>query len=105
MADFQAQSDGSSTVYLSGELDLATVPAFELAMAIAAPIDGPITLDVSKLTFMDSTGAGAIAKAAESLPSGCIVLHGACGEVRRVIDLMGIGKAPNLQVLPSAILN
>jgi anti-sigma B factor antagonist len=104
MADFQARSNGHSTLFLSGELDLATVPAFEFAMVMAAAHGGPITLDVSKTTFMDSTGVGAIVKAAKGLPSGCIVLHGVHGEVRRVIELLAIQHAPNMHVVPCDVL-
>jgi anti-anti-sigma factor len=102
MADFQVHSDGPSTLFLSGELDLATLPTFEMAMAAVS--DGPITLDISRMTFMDSKGAGAIAKASEKLSSGCIILHGVGVEVRRVIDILALEKMSKLHVVPCDVL-
>jgi anti-anti-sigma factor len=101
MTDFGIRADGPHMFSVSGELDIATVPLMNVAIAHAVSQGGPITIDVSFLTFMDSTGVGAILKSAKELASGCIVLHGVHDEVGRVIELMGVdGARQNLHVIP-----
>jgi anti-anti-sigma factor len=104
MAAFQVHSNGPSTFFLDGELDAATVPKLELALADAVAEGGPITLDASRMRFVDSTGVGAILRSAKSLRLGCIILHGVRGEVRRVTDVMGVENAPNMHVIPCDVL-
>lgn len=101
MADFGITASGPTSFFLSGELDVATVPLMNLAIADAVTRGGPITIDMTDLTFLDSAGVGAILESVSALPTGCIVLHGVHGEAGRVIDLMEVGEAlPNLHVIP-----
>jgi anti-anti-sigma factor len=101
MADFAITAHGSALYFLNGELDMATVPLMEIAIEDAVAGGGPITLDLTDVTFADSSGIGAIMKSVKSLPTGCMVLHGVHDEVGRVIDLMGIGRGlPTLHVIP-----
>jgi anti-sigma B factor antagonist len=53
--------DGTQRIVLTGELDVATVPAFNKRMSELRP-NGfhSIMLDLSGITFMDSTGLSAI---------------------------------------------
>ena len=39
----------------------------------------------------------------KDLPSGCIILHGAHNGVQKVIDMMGVGQAPNLHIIPCTL--
>ena len=57
-ADFGIMADGPHMFSVSGELDIATVPLMNVAIAHAVSQGGPITIDMSFLTFMDSTGVG-----------------------------------------------
>lgn len=100
MADFGITSDGSRTYFLNGELDMATVPIMKIAIEDAVARGGPISMDLTDLAFLDSTGLGAILKAATDLPSGCIVLHGVHDGVSRVTALMGVDKVENIHILP-----
>lgn len=101
MTDFGIRADGPHMFSVRGELDIATVPLMNVAIAHAVSQGGPITIDMSFLTFMDSTGVGAILKSANELANGCIVLHGVHDEVSRVIELMGVdGARQNLHVIP-----
>lgn len=101
MTDFGITASGPTVFFLSGELDLATVPLMNVAIAHAVTRGGPIMIDMTGLTFMDSTGVGAILKSVSALPTGCIVLHGVHGGVGRVMDVMGVSQAlPNLHVIP-----
>jgi anti-anti-sigma factor len=103
MADFGITSDGSRTFFLNGELDMATVPIMDLAIVDAVARGGPISMDLTGITFLDSTGLGAILKAAKDLPSGCIVLHGVQDGVSKVTALMGLDKAENIHVIPCTL--
>ena len=101
MAEFGIDRDGPNMFYLSGELDMATVPIMNVAMADAVSRGGPIMIDIADLTFMDSSGVGAIIGSVKALPTGCIVLHGAHDGVEKVLDLMGMnGSLRNLHVIP-----
>jgi anti-anti-sigma factor len=82
---------------------MATVPLLNAAIGEAVSRGGPISLDLSGVTFVDSTGIGAIFRSANDLPSGCIVIHGAHDGVGRVMDLMGVDVAANLHVLPCTL--
>jgi anti-anti-sigma factor len=59
---------------------------------------GAILVDLSELTFMDSTGISAFLRAAVSLRGrGCLILHGEQDRVRRVMDIVRLdGSVPNL---------
>jgi anti-anti-sigma factor len=101
MADFGITAQGPNMFFLSGELDVATVPIMNVAIADAVSRGGPITIDMADLTFMDSSGVGAIVKSVQTLPRGCIVLHGAHDGVGKLLDLMGVDQGiPNLHVIP-----
>lgn len=102
MADFTITSK-APTFFLAGELDIGTVPIMTDAIEDAVSLGGPITLDLSKLTFVDSSGVGAILGALGDLPSGCIVLHGADNGIQRVLDIMGVGQAENLHIIPCTV--
>ena len=98
--NFGITSDGPRMFCLEGELDLATAPLMTTAIEAAVHRGGPITLDFGDVTFVDSTGVVAILSALKALPSGCIILHGVHNGVQMVVDLMGVGQAPNLHVIP-----
>jgi anti-anti-sigma factor len=102
MADFAITSDGPRMFFLSGELDLATLPQMQSTIAPAVAKGGPITLDLSHLEFIDSSGVGSILRSVMDLPSGCIILHGVRNAVHRVLEIMGV-KAERLHVIPCTV--
>src|SRR2546423_6631209 len=69
--------DGSHTLELAGELDIATAPDLE-ATILSLCVDGvgEIVLDLSKLEFVDSAGLGAhlSGKALWEAPGGQLLL-------------------------------
>lgn len=82
------RDDEFATIMVSGELDLATVP--QLSAAIAEQHDaGLLVLDLTAVTFMDSTGVRVVIQADRSCTragSRLVVLAGD-GPVRRVLGL------------------
>lgn len=83
---------------LDGELDLATVDML-LAETQGAPQDGDLVLDVSELTFMDSTGLRAILQIAQRRNGGtCVVLKHPTPAVERVLGITLPEGVPGLRV-------
>jgi anti-anti-sigma factor len=83
---------------LAGELDLFS--SSELALALA-DIDGndPIHLDLSELTFIDSSGIGAILAFVRSRNgSGPVVLMNPSQPVRRAIEVVGLDRHPSIEM-------
>ena len=83
---------------LAGELDMSTAPELDTAFEAVVEQGGAVLVDLSELTFMDSTGIKAILKATLALRGrGCLILHGERHGVRRVLDVAGLdGFVPNL---------
>ena len=85
-------SDGEVRLALSGELDIATVPRLEEAVAACdGTLDGRLTLDLSDLTFLDSTGLRGILQLharAEREDWSLVVVPGPAA-VQRVFELTG----------------
>jgi len=90
------------SIRLAGELDMSTAAQLDEVLGTAVEQGGAVTIDLSKLTFMDSTGIGVFLRAAVSLRGrGCLILHGEQDRVRRVLDLVRVdGSIPNLHRVP-----
>lgn len=76
-----------------GELDLAAVPAFEAQIhTLVSAHRIRLALDLNRLTFCDSTGLHAFARANQICEEqgGWLRLTGAHGSVRRVLDVTGL---------------
>ena len=71
-----AQENGSVVVSLRGELDLASAP--DLQRELLALLDRPVTtltLDLRELTFLDSSGLGALYRARQRADAGNVTLR------------------------------
>ena len=90
------RSEEGHTLVLSGELDIATAPELDEAIAgVCENGESAVVLDLSRLTFMDSTGLQAIL-AADKLcekRGHDLRLTGVKGAVRRLFDLTGAFSA------------
>lgn len=86
------------SIRLAGELDMSNESELDGVLQAAVEQGGAVLVDLSELTFMDSTGIGAFLRAAVSLQGrGCIILHGEQHRVGRVLDLVRVdGSIPNL---------
>lgn len=86
-------SERGALVELVGELDLATAGLFlrEVTSLLRAPVD-TIEIDVTRLTFTDSSGLHAFleAKAAATRAGTTFRLGPVVPAVQRVIDLAGV---------------
>jgi anti-sigma B factor antagonist len=88
----------AGVIRLAGELDMSTVPELDQMLEAAVERGGAVLVDLTELTFMDSSGIHTLIKAARSLGGrGCLILHGEQERVGRVLDLVGInGDVPAL---------
>ena len=89
-------------IRLAGELDMSNEPELDEVLRAAVEQGGPTLVDLSELTFIDSTGISALLRAAVALGNrGCLILHGEQDRVRRVLDLVGLeASIPNLHRIP-----
>ncbi|PAD74443.1 MULTISPECIES: STAS domain-containing protein [Paenibacillus] len=88
-------SEGGSTVYLSGELDLSVAPDFRLVME---PLVGNSEIDLivnmKELTYIDSTGIGillSILKARHGMKANFAVEE-VPAQIQKLFDMTGIAK-------------
>jgi anti-sigma B factor antagonist len=69
--DFQhVVSEGTHTLVLTGELDMTTTPMVEEVIVRCAASARRLILDLSRLTFMDSTGLGLVLTAQHLCEAG-----------------------------------
>lgn len=85
---------------LIGELDLSGVES--LLSAVGESNGASLVFDLSELTFVDSSGISAFVRLAhDRQDGGTLVLDAPRPEVKRVLDLVGLAAAHNLEVRPS----
>jgi anti-sigma B factor antagonist len=98
---FKLSKNGTAeTLFVAGELDISSAPAFEQAVSQALDGQGQeFRLDMSQLTFMDSSGAKALVhlhKHVERLGRRLIVVSPTHG-VRMVLDILGLDQLIDVQ--------
>ena len=76
---------------MAGDLDLATAPHLEAVIDRMMVIPDHIIVDLSKLTFIDSTGLRLLLRAS-TLVEGRIWLKGCSRHVLRLLDVSGISE-------------
>lgn len=87
-------SDGDHLVEMSGELDLASADEFLAAVDEAAGAASVLLLDLGAVSFMDSTGLGALIKVRNRVVDrgGEVRITATSGAVDRVLDLTGMAE-------------
>ena len=80
------------TLRVVGDLDLETVATFEAALADATPrTNGPLTLDLSELSFIDASGLHALERHARALNGAApLVITNVPAFARRVFAIVGL---------------
>jgi anti-anti-sigma factor len=86
---FGTRIDDDGVLWLSGELDLAGVDAVRAAASAAMDGQRRFVVDLSELTFMDSSGIRAIVAIARTTSKG-IVLRNPPDRVRKLIGMTGV---------------
>jgi anti-sigma B factor antagonist len=89
-------------VAVSGELDMAATPAFERALLEAVADSEPTILDLTEVTFMDSTAIGAmlaVRRQTELKPGRFAIVCAPDSEIERTLQYMGLDAA--FSIVPS----
>jgi anti-anti-sigma factor len=81
---------------LVGELDIGSVPVLLEAFSAG---EGQAVLDVSELSFIDSSGIHALVDlAAQEDGNGPLILRGALPQIIRAFEIMKLGQNANLEI-------
>ena len=84
---------------LTGELDASNVTDLSAALEPEIQAGGDLTLDVSELRFMDSSGIQVVVRAARGLGErGNLVLLHPTDVVRRLLELIPVARLDNVEV-------
>ena len=88
------ERDGAIVVQLTGELDLYNAHAVRDALfAVAAGRPDRVVVDLSAVTFIDSTGLGVLIEARTKLTNRRAFLLAAPGlETRRALEISGLDR-------------
>lgn len=89
MSGFAVRADSAGVLWLTGELDIAAIDEFQATVDAVLDAQREVVLDLSELTFLDSTGIRAFLIVAGKVGGG-VVLRKPTPFVRRVLDLTGI---------------
>ena len=85
-------TDRKLLLELTGELDhqgaAQAIRELELALDAALPLH--LALDLSGVTFMDSSGIGVLLNRYKQMKAGHTSFYGACPQVMRVLKVAGI---------------
>jgi anti-anti-sigma factor len=93
----RARTESSSrTILLEGELDLASQDVLSEAIGMLAADGGPITLNLEKLEFMDSSGLRAVIVAARQ--ADALILRSPRGQVHQLLRLCDIERLENVRL-------
>ncbi len=85
-----------------GQIDLATVDRFRQATASHTSEGSELIVDLSDCSFLGSEGIGVLIDALRALGSaGRLVLRSPRGIIRKVLDLAGLAKLPNVRIIPA----
>ena len=83
---------------LAGELDMATRPILEEAVRPVLRACDTLVLDVSELTFMDSSGIHCLVGIIEAMGPGQLILREVRRSVHQALEIAGLADIPNLQI-------
>jgi anti-sigma B factor antagonist len=102
---FEIAPFGPNVFFVGGELDMSTAPALEEAVRDSIRSGGPIVLDLSAVSFVDSMGIHAFVSIARQLGErGCLILHAPQENVRRVLEITRITDMAHIHVEPCPVV-
>ncbi len=101
MLDLSVDAGPSTIITLAGDLDPATAPLLEEAIETAmedASVER-IVLDLSQLSFVDSSGLRVFVTAREALGGrgGELILRSPTDNTRRLLDITGLGEVIQIE--------
>lgn len=91
---------GQGRLRVAGELDGATAQKFEKAITGAMRTGRDVFVDMSEVTFMDSTGLRAVIGCLAMLGRSHLVITSSPKHVRKVFETAGVIGSPGLVLSP-----
>ena len=88
----------ASLYFMRGEFDLSTDELLRDSLEAWTHDGGPLTIDMSQVTFIDSTAVHALLGALKTAPSGCLILHGPERGVARTLRILGVNAISGVHV-------
>lgn len=87
----EEHAEAHSVIAVKGEVDLHTAPKVEYAIERAAENEGVVVVDMSSITFIDSTALSMLARAKRSLEERGVPFRIAepSGAVERIFSVTG----------------
>jgi anti-sigma B factor antagonist len=90
--------NGASVVTVDGDLDLATAPALWAALESALAEEGPVVLDMSAVTFIDSSGLSVLLRAYQVLGmTRSLKVRGPSAQARRLFEVAGVASVIDVE--------
>ncbi len=94
--DVGADPDGAPVVVLRGELDFATAPVAEAAIApILQDEPARVVFDLTGVSFLDSSGIAVLVRSAHQ--AGVVAIRNPSTVVRRVIECTGLEETLRIE--------
>jgi anti-anti-sigma factor len=93
---FESWIDPDGVVYLSGELDMAIADSFCQGLLSSLNGQRPV-LDLSELTFLDSSGIRAILQVAR-VSGQAVVLRNLRPNIRRLLEVSGVNETLGVRI-------
>ena len=91
--------DDPPTIQLDGEVDLSTVDEFRSAIDQSLAKGHGLTVDLSDVSFIDSTGLGLICETAVKMNGdGPLVLKNPSQVARMVLEIFGVSRISSLKI-------
>jgi anti-anti-sigma factor len=86
---------------LIGEVDLSSAGALAEALEADARQGGDLALELSGLTFMDSTGLHVLLRTVQQMEGrGRLILLSPGERIQRLLELAGLYKVPGVDIRP-----
>ncbi|MGV1003380.1 MAG: STAS domain-containing protein [Candidatus Nanopelagicales bacterium] len=103
------QEDAATVVAAAGEIDVFTAPDLDSALTAAvADGSGRILVDLSEVSFLDSTGLGTLVKCLKhaNAAGGWLRLVVGTEKIRKIFDITGLDAAmPMYDTVEAALAN
>jgi anti-sigma B factor antagonist len=84
--------NGRAIVFMSGEIDLSAKAKIHDALLQAQQGPADVIVDLSQVTFMDTTGINALVGARRRAPDGRFHVVGACERILKVFEITGVAE-------------
>ena len=93
---FRIEEGDEVVLHLCGELDLAVKEQLRTAVAAARVGERPLVLDLTEVTFLDSSGLAVVLEAHRD-PLGELRLRGVCRAVRLTLEAAGVADVLTIE--------